>query len=153
MRAGIIIIAILGIGMSSVTAMADKDGPTREKDKQAVLKIEQDQNRALMRGDTKAIDRLWPQEFNYISAKGELLSKADVIAELKSGKRKYYTVRHESIEVHDFGNTIVLRGTSTSKVLSQGSISIGPRTFVDIFAKQNGVWRSVAHTANPLVKQ
>lgn len=148
----IMIFAILGIGLTSVTSAAVKDDATLQRDKQEVLNIEDAQNRALMKGDASAIDQLWPDEFNYISAKGELLSKADIIAELKSGKRKYYSVRHDHIEVHDFGNTIVLRGTSTSRVFSKGAISTGPRIFVDIFAKQDGHWKSVAHTANPIIK-
>jgi hypothetical protein len=149
----ILAFAILGIGLTSVTSAAVKDDATRQRDKQEVLNIENAQNQALMNGDANAIDHLWPDEFNYISAKGELLSKADIIAELRAGKRKYYAVRHDHIEVHDFGNTIVLRGTSTSKVLSKGAISTGPRTFIDVFAKQDGHWKSVAHTANPIINR
>jgi len=140
-------------GLTKAQGTNTKDAKAREEDKREVMKLEDEQNAALMKGNTDAIRRLWPDDFAYTTARGNLLSRDEIISDMKAGKRKYYTIEHVNIEVHDFGNTIVLRGRSTSKVLSDGQVSSGPRTFVDIFAKQNGKWQSVAHAANPVVAQ
>lgn len=150
----ILVLPLLAIALASFTkAQGTISSKTEAIDDKEVMKIENEQNRALLKGDTAVLERLWPDDFAYTNANGQLLSKAQIIEGLRSGNRKYYTINHDHIEVHNFGNTIVLRGRSTSKVLSNGKISEGPRTFVDIFAKHDGTWRSVAHAANPRVKQ
>lgn len=116
-----------------------------EQIKAEVLKVEQENTEAVARGDIATLDRIYSDELAF-SARGELLTKAQVLENIKSGTFDNKIPIHKDIKAHVFGDTVVLTGYSTSTVHYKGKETHGPRWFTNVYVKQGGQWRLVVHS-------
>jgi ketosteroid isomerase-like protein len=116
-----------------------------EQIKAEVLKIEEENTQAVARGDLATVDRIYSDELSF-TARGELLTKAQVLDNLRSGTFDNKVPIHKDIKVHVFGDTVVLTGYSTSIVHYKGKETHGPRWFTNVYVKQDGQWKLVVHS-------
>jgi ketosteroid isomerase-like protein len=116
-----------------------------EQIKAEVLKVEDEGTQAVARGDIATLDRIYSDELSF-SARGELLTKAQVLDNIRSGRFDNKVPQHSGIKVHVFGDTVVLTGYSTSTVHYKGKETHGPRWFTNVYVKQDGQWRLVVHS-------
>ena len=116
-----------------------------EQIKAEVLKVEQKNTEAVARGDIATLDRIYSDELSF-SARGELLTKAQVLENIKSGRFDNKVPIHKDIKAHVFGDTVVLTGYSTSIVHYKGKETRGPRWFTNVYIKRNGQWQMVVHS-------
>ena len=116
-----------------------------EQIKAEVLKVEQENTEAVARGDIATLDRIYSDELSF-SARGELLTKAQVLDNIKSGKFDNKVPIHKDIKAHVFGDTVVLTGYSTSIVHYKGKETHGPRWFTNVYIRRNGQWQMVVHS-------
>jgi ketosteroid isomerase-like protein len=70
-----------------------------------------------------------------------MISKAQLMADIRAGKHKPYNVAHDDIQMRIYGNTVVVTGHSTAT----GTMYNKPRRFTNVYVKQQGIWRLVAH--------
>src|SRR5579875_667040 len=113
-----------------------------------VLKIDEEVNQAIGRNDWKTVSRFWAADMDYINASGQLLTQADFVNALKSGKMKFLFNRHSDVRARaygDCGNMVVVTGYSTSHIELGGKLSVGPRRYSDVWVKRNGEWKMVLH--------
>ena len=82
----LMIIALVGFAKAQGTT--EKEADPREVKKE-VLQVEEELTEAYSKGDTNALDRLWPDDFVYINSSGEILTKAQHLADFQSGVRKF----------------------------------------------------------------
>jgi ketosteroid isomerase-like protein len=125
---------------------------SRRGSKKQVLQAEDDEGKAILKGDTKTLDRLWADELLYTNQKGELHTKAEHLAEFQSGARKFDSYKHDDIRVHVYPDMVVVNGRSTSTAHDKGETSIGPRRYTNVWVKQDGQWRLVVHHVTDIVK-
>jgi ketosteroid isomerase-like protein len=135
-------LSFAGLVRGQGTAMSQAD---IERTKEEVLKVENEYTEAVTRGDIKTLDRIYSDELSF-TARKELLTKAQVLANLSSGKFDNKVPLHDDIKVHVFGDTVVLTGRSTSTVHYNGKESNGPRWFTNVYVKQDGQWKLVSHS-------
>jgi ketosteroid isomerase-like protein len=128
-----------------------QDGDEEAK-KKAVLSVESELNQALLNGDTKVLGRIYADDFAYTNASGEMLTKAQVLDGFGSGRIKLLTLGRADIRLYVFGNTVILNGISTATLEYKGKISKGPRRFTNVYVKQDGQWRLVAHSVSNFPK-
>jgi ketosteroid isomerase-like protein len=114
-------------------------------EEKAVVKVEQELEKALAANDIAALDRIYSTDFAYTNETGELIAKRQLLEQLQSGKHKVNSVKHEDVRLHSYGNTVVMTGTSTSTIGYRGNVTSGPRRFTNVFIKQDGRWQLAAH--------
>ncbi|MGH9376912.1 MAG: nuclear transport factor 2 family protein [Terriglobia bacterium] len=145
--------AVMSVALVSIvgTQIAVAQGAD-ETAKQEILKIQDEWNQALVKKDLSFIRQLYDDNIAYTNTQGVMLTKARLIDLYKSGVLIFYRMSHDDIKVNIFGETAVLTGRSTSKMAYKGRVSYGPRRFTNVFVKENGRWRLVAHQVSLIPK-
>lgn len=144
----VLVIAVIAIGWRAARSAAPPENATGE-----ILKVDEERNQALQKGDIATLDRIYSDDLVYANATGALLTKAEHLADLKARKLNFRSFKHDDVKVVVHGDTGVLTGISTSAVDYQGTVSSSPRRFLNIFVKKNGQWLCVAHFETPVVQK
>jgi ketosteroid isomerase-like protein len=125
-----------------------------EEIKKEILKVEDERNDAIMKGDVATLDKMYSDEIAWTNPKGELLTKKEVLAHLQSGEQKFFSIKHSDRQLHVYGDSVVVMTVFTrSSVRYKGQTSDAPRRFTNVFVKQNGQWILVVHQATPVLPQ
>ncbi len=91
-----------------------------------------------------AIDRIVAPDYTLIGPSGEVVSRAQALADLKSGADKYASLTMADVKVRVFGNAAVVTGRATVKEQYKGKDVSGQLRYTDVFVKRNGRWQAVA---------
>ena len=134
------ILAFFAIAWRTARSAAPPESATDE-----ILKVDEERNQALQKGDVATLDRIYSDDVVYANASGALLTKAQHLAELKGRTLNFRSFVHENVQVAVHGDTGVLTGISKSVVEYQGSVSSSNRRFLNVFNKRDGHWLVVAH--------
>jgi len=134
------VLAFFAIAWRTARSAAPPENMTDE-----ILKVDDERNQALQKGDIATLDRIYSDDVIYANASGALLTKAQHLAELKARTLKFRSFIHEGVQVTVHGDTGVLTGISKSVVEYQGAVSSSNRRFLNIFFKKDGRWLCVAH--------
>jgi ketosteroid isomerase-like protein len=117
--------------------------PDNAKDE--MMKVEEERNQALQKGDAAALDRIYSDDLVYSNVTGALLTKAQHLADVKAKTLHFISFKHEDVQATTHGDSGVVTGISTSVVEYKGDVSHSHRRFLNVFAKKNGRWLCVAH--------
>ena len=134
------ILAFFAIAWRTARSAAPPENATDE-----ILKVDDERNQALQKGDVATLDRIYSDDVVYANASGALLTKAQHLAELKGRTLNFRSFVHKNVQVTVHGDTGVLTGISKSVVEYQGSVSSSNRRFLNVFNKRDGHWLVVAH--------
>jgi len=143
----IIIIALVTIAAASVAVgQCGRSGKMARGNAavEGIKRLEVERNKALVAGDVAAIDRLYSAD--YTSTVGSTYrTKAEVLADLKSGALKLKASSNDETNVRVYDNTAVVTGKNTSKVTDHGVDTSGQSYFTRVYINQMGHWRLVAN--------
>ncbi len=78
--------------------------------KQEIMRIENERNRAVVDGDAAALDRLTAADYSFITLRGELRTKDEIVKGFKSGSFHYDTRTISDLTVRVYGDTAVVVG-------------------------------------------
>jgi ketosteroid isomerase-like protein len=130
---------------------APKNSASVEAIKTEIIKLEDQRNAAIMKGDIATLDKMYSDQIAWTNPHGELLTKSQVLGNLKSGEQKFFSIKHSDIHVHVYGNNVaVMTVYTTSSVRYRGKTTDEPRRFTNVFVKQNGHWMLVVHQATKI---
>jgi ketosteroid isomerase-like protein len=105
---------------------------------------------AVVRRDSAFVERVWAEEFVYTGVRGEVKSKADIVAELKTGDLQFDVLKFDDVREQVYGDAAVATGRATTKGRSpQGEIS-GEFRYTRVYVKRRGAWQLVAFQGTPL---
>jgi ketosteroid isomerase-like protein len=90
------------------------------------------------------LDRIISDDWVGIDFQGKAITKAQSIADLKSGSSTNQSVQLGDMKVRVFGNTAVVTGSDTEKSTYKGKDSSGKYVWTDVFVNRNGRWQAVA---------
>jgi uncharacterized protein (TIGR02246 family) len=142
---GLSLLVIALTGFAGLEAAVPKEtSASVEETKREVLQVNEAMSKAIRSKDTDALARILCDDFVYTNQTGELLTKAQMLANIRSGKLTTVQQRYENLVPHVFGNTVVLTGTSKTTLVYAGQRSDGPRRFTRVYVKQDGEWRVAA---------
>jgi ketosteroid isomerase-like protein len=107
---------------------------------------------ALTKGDTAALERIWADDYTFINASGAVLTKAERLANLKSGATNLGTIEMDpNMKIRVYGgdvavaiNRVTLKGQYSGKATSgqfQSSI---------VFVKMPTGWQLVCNQITPV---
>jgi ketosteroid isomerase-like protein len=118
---------------------------------EAVLKaIEEKWDVANLKGDVSTLDSIFGDKFISTSAEGKVQTKAEMLAELKTGAVKYQTSKVSDMKVILHGDVAVVSGKWTAKFVEKGkNVDVVDR-FTDVYMRQNGQWRAIASHGSPI---
>jgi ketosteroid isomerase-like protein len=152
-------LTLLAMAGLFVTGLAHAQAPaqqpeTDDQKKSEVMHVEEIRNKAMLDHDVATLDRMYAEDLSWSNPSGESLTKAQVLADLVSGKQKFYTVTHDQIRLHVWGNTVIADGRSTSTLEYKGKLSKGiQRRFLNVYVKRDGAWLLVAHSQTVIADQ
>jgi ketosteroid isomerase-like protein len=125
---------------SSATSTASPS----ENVEQALTQMEREWGDAFVKRDTASLERIMANDWAGISWDGKTYTKAQTIAEVKSGTTTVESTTMEPLKVRVFGDTAVVTGGDTEKSKYQGKDTSGRYLWTDVFVKRNGRWQAVA---------
>jgi len=101
-------------------------------------------NKANLAADVKAADRIMADDWIATDFLGKTITKAEAIANLKSGANTTQSIELSPIKVRIIGDTAIVTASDTEKSTYKGKDSSGKYVWTDIFVKRNGKWQAVA---------
>jgi ketosteroid isomerase-like protein len=142
----IIVVALVTIAAVSVAAAQCGPGKRMHSNPtvEAIKRLEVERNKALVAADVAAIDRLYSADYTS-AVSSTFRTKAEVIADLKSGTLKVEANSNDETNVRVYGNTAVVTGKMTSKVHDRAGDTSGQSYFTRVWVNQMGHWRLVAN--------
>ena len=146
MKRRIALAAVL-IAMASL-AIAGKNrassAPSDTGTKAEILALEEERNRAIVSGDAAALERLTSADYTFITLRGEMRTRAEVVRGFKTGTFHYESRQISDLNVRVYGTSAVVTGRSTQKGTENGKDYSGDYRFTRVYVKQDGRWQTVA---------
>jgi ketosteroid isomerase-like protein len=146
--------AVLVIAATSLTpgqAKAKQAGPS-DNIEQAIRQLHRETVQAQLKSDTAALDRVWADDHTFTNPLGVVQTKAQRLAEMKSGDRTLESFTLEDIQVRVYGNTAVVTGRGTLKGQRHGQDIGGQYRGIDVYVKKQGRWQLVAAQATRIAQ-
>jgi ketosteroid isomerase-like protein len=131
-------VAVLGI-----TAPATSSAKDTAKAEKELLQLERDWTQASLKGDATALGKILGDDWVGQGPAGTM-TKAQVLAELKSGDNKTDSITLGDMKVRVYGDTAVVTGSDDEKSSYKGKDTSGHYTWTDVFVKRKGYWEAVA---------
>ena len=130
--------------VTSVVAQRPAAGSSDTKAKDELLQLERERNQAILRGDAAALERMTADDYTFITLRGELRTKAEIVQGFKSGSFHYDSREISELNVRVYGSTAVVTGRSNQKGQENGQDYSGDYRFTRVYSKQAGRWQTVA---------
>ena len=107
---------------------------------------------AIAKRDLTTLDDIWADDYTFINGTGEILTKAQRLANLDSRATSFDTITLSGdIKVRVYGNDAAI---STSRVTIKGKYSgksvNGDFQSMTVWVKTSGVWQLVANQVTPI---
>jgi acetamidase/formamidase/ketosteroid isomerase-like protein len=115
---------------------------------QEIRALEKRWNESRVRADAASLDTLLGTEWTVTHGDGTIDTKAQYLADLRSGARKFFgDVKQDEFTVRVDGDTAIVAGTSDSKVEYKGKPGGGPLRFTRVYMRRDGRWQMVVSQA------
>ena len=109
-----------------------------------IRKLEEARNQAILHGDVGALDRMTSDDYTFITLRGEMRTKAEILKGFASGSFHYESREISDLKVRVYGDTAIVTGRSVQKGMENGKDYSGGYWFTRVYVKQNGHWLTVA---------
>ena len=108
---------------------------------------------ALLKGDASANERYLASEAVITTPDGNLLDRARLIADVKSGALKLKSSALGDMKVRVLGDTAVVTYTTDDKGTYYGQDISGHFRWTDVFMKRGGKWQLISGHGSPAAKK
>ena len=115
-----------------------------------IKSIEEERNRAILSGDAATLDRMTADDYTFITLRGELRTKAEIVKGFQSGAFKYESRTISELKVRVFGDTAIVTGRSTQKGEENGKDYSGDYRFTRVYTRDKGHWMTEALQTTPI---
>jgi len=106
---------------------------------------------ALRRGDPLPLEKIYADDYTLVTGLGQVRSKADQIAELKSGRLRYASIDSIERQVRLYGDVGVIVSRQRAVIFQNGrQITSGDERVTRVYKKMNDAWRVIATHATPI---
>jgi len=120
---------------------------------QTLMKMEQEIADGIEKGDLSVYDKYTAANAVFTDPGGMLLSKAQLLAQFKSGDLKIESTKIADMKVQMFGNTAIVTYRTTDKGMYKGKDISGEYRWTDVFSKMAGKWKMIGGQGTPIMKQ
>jgi len=144
--AAILTVALLSFGRQQSVAQG-ADAAAEQEVRQAIKKYRE----ALLQRDAAALEQIWADDYTFTNGAGETLSKAQRLANLKSGATSLDSIsQEEEMKVRVHGNVAVATGRVTIKGQYSGKQASGQYQSINVWVKGPAGWQLVANQLTPV---
>ena len=112
--------------------------------REEIRALETARNEAIVHGDAAALERMTSDDYTFITLRGELRTKAEIVKGFSTGAFKYASREISDLNIRVYGDSAVVTGRSTQKGAENGKDYSGDYRFTRVYVKQNGRWLTVA---------
>lgn len=144
MRTVTLVMLLACTGTPSVYAQGLSDFDVTTK----IVAMERMWSQAYVLRDSKALERILDDRFVNVESDGKVITKADVLAEVKASA--VLQVLTESMVVHVYGDTAIVTGVVLIKGVERGKPFAQRERFVDTWLYKNGQWVTIAGLITPI---
>ena len=137
------IVFALGV-MLLVFAVAVPAQTQKPSVEQELIKIEKDWGQAYLTKDIALLDRILADDWTTTNEEGNVTTKANELADLKSGAYVETSGVQDNVKVRLYGDAAVITGRSTVKAQYKGKDASGQFQWTDTFIRRDGRWLCVA---------
>ena len=120
---------------------------------QTLMKMEQEMAAGLEKGDISAFEKYSAANGAFTDPGGMLSTKAEAIAQFKSGDLKIQSSKMDDMKVHIFGDTALVTYRTTDKGTYKDKDISGEYRWTDVFVKMAGKWKLVGGQGTQIMKQ
>jgi ketosteroid isomerase-like protein len=143
---------LLVMGILGATGWAqDAKAKTADPAVEEIRTLEQERNTAIVHGDAATLNRMTSEDYTFITLRGELRTKAEIVKGFQTGSFHYQSREISDLNIRVFGDTAVVTGRSTQKGMENGKDYSGDYRFTRVYVRQNGKWITVALQATGIV--
>ncbi len=143
----LLFVSTLAIAAVLVSALpGSADAKDTAKDEKELLQIERDWAQAAVKNDTATMAKLLGDDYIWQGPAGAA-TKAEMLADLKSGDTKIESMTLGDMKVRIFGDAAIVIGSDDEKSSYKGKDTSGHYTWIDVYAKRKGHWHAVATQA------
>jgi len=142
----IITVLLLALAFSAVSFAA---APPADD----VLTAIRNYRQALVKKDLAALEGIWTDDYVFINGHGQLRTKADRLADIKSGHSSVESIKHEdepTVKTHG-GATLVLSRVTIVGKYSGHEVSTQFRS-LHVWLHEDGKWRLAFNQLTPIEK-
>ena len=144
--AAILAVALLWVGRQQSVAQG-ADAAAEQEVRQTIEKY----RTALLQHDAATLERIWADDYTFTNGAGEIHSKADRLANLKSGATSLDSIsQEEEMKVRIHGNVAVATSRVTIKGQYSGKQTSGQYRSIHVWVKGAAGWQLVANQITPV---
>ena len=146
--ASLISLVALPIALPQTTP-SSADNKTVEQEVRAAIEQYRD---ALLKHDTAALERIWADDYTFINGQGAVLTKAERLANAKSGATKLETIKQESdVKVRAYGGDVAIAISHvTLKGQYSGKATTGQFQSSLVWVKAPSGWQLASNQITPI---
>ena len=125
-------------------------GSNEQEVRQAIEKY----RTALLQRDAATLEQIWADDYTFTNGAGETHSKAQRLANLKSGATSLDSIsQEEDMKVRVHGNVAVATGRLTIKGQYSGKRASGQYRSINVWVKGAAGWQLVANQLTPVAAE
>ncbi len=145
--AGLISFVALPLALTQTPSSADNK--TAEQEVRAAI---EQYRTALMKRDTAALERIWADDYTFVNASGTVLTKAERLANAKSGATNLGTIESDpNMKIRVYGGDVAIAiSRVTIKGQYSGKATSGQFQSSIVFAKTPSGWQLVCNQITPV---
>ena len=129
----------IGLWSANVSVASSSD-----KIREEIRALETARNEAIVHGDAAALERMTSDDYTFITLRGELRTKAEIVKGFSTGAFKYGSREISDLNIRVYEDTAVVTGRSSQNGTENGKDYSGDYRFTRVYVKQNGRWLTVA---------
>jgi ketosteroid isomerase-like protein len=145
MRTKVLVLAV--VGLASLRGWS-QDAPDPQAASR-IIALENAWSQAAAGKDLRALDTLLDGGFVYVDFDGRLMTKAEVLADVKAVHVQQFVT--EGMTAHVYGNAAIVTGMVKMKGVENGKPFLRRGRFTDTWIYRSGAWACVASEATPIL--
>ncbi|HEX2695698.1 MAG TPA: nuclear transport factor 2 family protein [Acidobacteriota bacterium] len=134
------VVLVLAVAAWAQTAAQPKSGSVEQE----LIKLENGWIEAVVKSDSAFLDRILADDITETDPEGNVLTKVQDLAEVKSGAYVITSGVMDDIKVRVYGDTAVVTGRNTIKGQYKGKDISGQTRWTDTWVNHAGRWQCVA---------
>jgi uncharacterized protein (TIGR02246 family) len=141
----------ISVFLSATTLMvAGQTTSSPNPDEESVRKIEDQFAAAYAKNDADTLTRLWADDYTFVNPAGQVLTKAQRLAMLRSGELKIESYSRDEESIRIYGDTAVVTYRSTVHAQRNGNDISSQRRVITVLVKRDGRWQAVAQQSTTI---
>src|SRR5271155_4062209 len=109
-----------------------------------IIELDRQRMAAMAEKDVAALTKIISDDLVYTHSSARLDTKQSLIGAMESGATVYTSLVPSDVKAQDLGDTVVLTGSASIGVMSQGRPNSFAVRFTDVWSNRNGQWQMVA---------